>query len=422
MRPLSAYEGIIAARTNKGLYNNFIVGAEYLTPLSKETLLNALASLLQQFPHFSLRIKKYSSIVALPYNVDGSYIDVLPTGTPADICAKYTLHRFEYTKLDKPLFKIIYVIDINTVFFVADHVYFDGTAGKNFHLHLSEALMKGGEIDKFIDTTKFYQYPNPTKLMKFKEREPNSTKISEASFRPPINKALLNTPPPVHNSTILHLSSEETKKLLDCARKNNTKLTSLLYSLGAKTLLKVLNDVSHTNTKFKAMIPINTRSKIDITEDDNYNNVIQFGMFFGKYFDEEDPEYIKRTDVFELSRKFQSNLSASIIDAMNDFEIVETFAKSDFLIIEKNIDGLMESNHEPNSTYVMSNLGVLNSLIIGKMYFDQPMVDGSFGLHLISSTQGGLAMNFTSHRGIPNNIYQNYVDCLSSEIISYCRL
>lgn len=424
MRPLSAYEAVIVARNNQGLYNNFIVGAEYTVPLSKDRVLDALSSLCLKFPHFSLRVDdtNYNCIVSDSYTIDDSYIDVLESATPADICSKYILHKFKYGA-DNPLFKLVYVVDINTVFFVVDHVYFDGTAGKNFHVHLSKILEESEPTSsRFIDTSKFYDYPDPTKMMQFQDRDSKPNKPAAPSFRPPIDEKLMDCQLSIHNSTIIHLSSDETSKLLNYTKVNGTKLTSFLYAITAKKLYEILHTDSLRNTKFKTMIPINARFKIDFTQDANYKNVSEFGMFFGKYFDEIDVEHLSNTELGALSNEFQAKLLANVETAIDDFEVAETIRNTtDPLIFEKNIAGLKSRDSKPNSTLVMSNLGILNSPIINTVHFDQPMVDGSFALHFISSSSGCLALSFNSHRGVPKDIHQSYVEQVSKEIYRYCK-
>jgi hypothetical protein len=401
MRQLSAYEGLILDRARKGIYNNFIVAAEYLIPLSKEILINAVTSLCQKYPHFSLRVEEYKSVFAQPYTIDDSFIEILSTGTVSDICEKFTLYQFKYHNIHEPLFKVIYADHLNAVFFVTDHVYFDGTAAKNFHYHLANSLGVN-TVDKFINTTKFNFYPDPTKILNFQEKHSQKTIVKE-SLKPDLDQNLLNMPMSKHNSTFIYLPAEDTKKLINSARENNTKITSLFQAIGAKIIANLIN----SENIFKSTVAINTRFKIELTPD--YINLTQFGIFYGKYFNETNSNDIRKLDIITLSQIFQGKLSENMENAMQNAEISEAIASKDYNFVDQTMQNLFNRNDKPEVTFAISNLGVLSSSIIGKTYFDQPMVDSSFALYIISS-DSGLTLNIASHRAIPAELYKQFVE------------
>lgn len=411
MRKLSGFEGSYISRTNHDIYYNFIVGAEYKVPLTKDIILDTVARLCWKYPQLSLRVDGYNSIYSQSYTVDDVFIDVVETGDVAEICQKYTLHKFNFDDIDKPLFKLIYVIDTNTIFFIADHIYFDGTSGKNFHILFAKELENRNTAlaTRFINTSGFNEFPDPTKLLNFQKRYKSDTNTTE-SWMPKLDTDLMELPMPVHRSTMITISSEQTKKLLQFARSNDVKLTSLLQSISVKCITRLYK----SDGVFKTLIAVNSRPYIECK--DVYK---EFGILFGKYVNESTVEDIKSTGVVELSQVFQKALNDNKESATKDAEIFETLAMEDYSIVEKVMDRLVAINDKPSIGLVISNLGNIDSPMISSVYFDQPMVDTSFSLHVVSCTDGGMTLNCTSHRAINKYIYQEYVDSFINTLYTF---
>ncbi|KAG0689916.1 RNA polymerase II elongation factor [Pichia californica] len=338
--------------------------------------------------------------------------------TIQSIINKYNNSRLFHYQDMKPLWKIAFLKESNTLFFLMDHTFFDGTAAKNFHYIFANSLHESSTINSLIvDTKKFKEYPDPTILLGFNnETKPSISDLSITTL-PPFDQSLMNTPLPIHNNTFYNISSKDSLKLIEIARSNNTKLTALLYAIAAKSIIS-LSSIKLENTTFKTMIPINTRPKVLKINPNIDTNLIQFGQFFGKYFHLDDPIKILNDSIKEISNYFQSKLNLNVSHAMDDFEVFEFKALKNPLLIDESLQQLYDRNSKPKTTLVMSNLGVLNSKDINKIYFDQPMVDACFGLHFISSSEAGICINFTSHRAVKREDYLTYVSNVKNHIDS----
>lgn len=442
MRPLSAYAAVIASRAEHDIYYAFCVAADYTTPLSRDAILATLAVLCRRFPHFSLQVDTSTvpprctcmpkwDLAKQPGLVDvfsGADDDVTHPNTVEAILKHYNdVPVFRYADKDTPLWKVALLEKTNTLFFVTDHVYFDGTAAKNFHVLFDEALTQtrqpGAERSLLVDTSVFDTYPDPTVLMNFDpaaKPAPASTPDAPTLFPVLDEKIAAAQPLPAHNSTIVHLSAKDSQALVNRARANNTKLTALLYAVAAKSVVPLVDKaaVAASGAKLKAMIPINTRPLV--TSLPQNSDVLQFGLMFGKYFAIEDPATVVQSTLEELSASFQSRLQANIPHAADGYEVFEADARKNFQLVDESMASLYERNLSPKTTLAMSNLGVLKSASghVGKVYFDQPMVDACFGVHFCSSSEAGLSITLNSHRAVPKDVYLQFVNSFTSYIAS----
>lgn len=432
MRNLSVYESSVVSRTEHAVYFNYVVAADYQNiTLSKDLILKNLSILCNKYPQFSLHIdNKIKGVLPkcsyLP-SWDLSTTDIIDIyeginndkdKTIQSIINKYNNSRLFHYQDMKPLWKIAFLKESNTLFFLMDHTFFDGTAAKNFHYIFANSLHESSTINSLIvDTKKFKEYPDPTILLGFNnETKPSISDLSITTL-PPFDQSLMNTPLPIHNNTFYNISSKDSLKLIEIARSNNTKLTALLYAIAAKSIIS-LSSIKLENTTFKTMIPINTRPKVLKINPNIDTNLIHFGQFFGKYFHLDDPIKILNDSIKEISNYFQSKLNLNVSHAMDDFEVFEFKALKNPLLIDESLQQLYDRNSKPKTTLVMSNLGVLNSKDINKIYFDQPMVDACFGLHFISSSEAGICINFTSHRAVKREDYLTYVSNVKNHIDS----
>ena len=353
-------------------------------------------------------------------------VDVLHAGennTVQSVMAHYNNRRvFDYANTHMPLWKVALLESENTLFFITDHAFFDGTAARNFHELFAEALDHLVEYDKFffVDTTKFLPYADPTVLMNFQSTPDTSSPFSVALPPPCISsfdKKLMTSPLPYHNSTFLQLSAADSKALIQKARANNSKLTALIYAIANKAVVPLVAG-SPPGSMIKTMIPINTRSRV--TSIPQESDILQFGLFFGKYFSVEDPVTVASCSLESISKAFQSRLLASIPHAMDDYEVFERKALKNNKLVDDSMQAMYERNGSPRTTLMISNIGVMKNASgqIKQAYFDQPMVDACYGLHLVSSQQGGLSINVASHRAIPQDVYLQYVHNVRSYIKS----
>ena len=422
---LSGFEAYMPSRANHGIYTNFCIAAEYNIKLDLDNVTKALKILCLKFPHFSLTVgdeKLYTSEYIKEYDLLNC-IDVITNSTPKKILAKYNNVKFSYS--DKtPLWKLVLELESNTVFFFMDHTYFDGTAGKNFHIEFSKALdvkPSNDDDDSTIINTQGlfnYNYPNATKMMNFKPRD-IEPKPMEDIARPIIDPELMKKPMWNHNSTLFHLSKEQTNKLVNFSRDNGFKLTSLLNSIGSKAIISAFPESStpKSDMKFRSRTAINTRYKVESTP---FNDIITtFGLFISRLSNDTDFQSIEDGEIIEMSKNFQKYLSENKESASEASEYLETQALKDRSFIDKSLDDLKENNGKPNISFVISNLGMISDETIKTVYFDQPMAGAVFAILLISSSNSGATFNLTSHRAIPKEVYNNYVTNFQTLINSF---
>ena len=398
---LSAYETSMCVSSNKGLYNNFIIGAEYKELLSLGKIINAVKQLCLKYPQFSLAVSKdYHSEFINEYDLKNC-IDIVNDSSIEEILQKYTDLKFNYA--DKvPLWRVVLDSKTNTLFFVVDHTYFDGTAGKTFHVEFCKVLGDDDIVEDSIIRPKFESYPTSTEMMGFQDRFVGSGIIDKGTY-PKMDERLMNSPYFKHNYQVVHLSKEKTDNLVKLARDNGFKLTGLMYSIASKAIVDSYEDKE--NKKIRTMIAINSRFKVGSQIDPLF---YKFGLFYGTYFHINDISFIKNSEIIEIGKDFQKGLNENKDKCMEDCEVLETKAKNDRSIIEQSQDDMASRDSCPLTTLTISNLGVLNDNKVSKVYFDQPMIDSAFALHLISSNDC-IALNFTSHRAIPNEIYNTYI-------------
>ena len=423
---LSGYEAYMPSRANHQIYTNFGIAAQYNTQLDLNIVTKALKVLCLKFPHFSLTVgdeKLYTSEYINEYDLVNC-IDVIPNSTPQKIFAKYTQLKFSYSN-KTPLWKVVLNSDSNILFIFMDHTYFDGTAGKNFHVEFSKALdIKPSNDDSTIINTQglfSYNYPNATKMMNFKPRNVKPKPMGDIA-RPTIDLELMKKPMWDHNTTLIHLSKEQTNKLVNFSRNNGFKLTSLLNSIGSKAVVSVYPESGNLKSemKFRSLTAINTRYKVEST---SFNDIITtFGLFISRLTNDTDFQSIEDGEIIQMSKNFQKYLSENKEAASEDSEFFETKALKDRSIIDKTLDNLKAINDKPNFSLVISNLGMISNEKIKTVYFDQPMVDALFAIHLISSANSGVTFNLTSHRAIPKEVYNNYVTNFQTLINSFCNL
>lgn len=402
MRLLSPYEAVVVSRANHHIYYTFAVGAKYNIELNKEKVLDALTLICQQYPHFSLRVGEgfTCDFTKSKYTIDETYIDSITSDLLEEKLAYYNSFKFDYT-IDQPLWKLVYVTDINSLYFIVDHTYFDGTASRNFHESFSQKY--NNEIaTREVDPTVFNEYPDPTVLMGFESRK--ATPSIAETVEPivvDIDEEKAKQPMVVHRKKLINLGLQKTNHLLSVCRENNIKITGLMYAIASKSLTKAIPNSK--DKAFKTMIPINTRPA------NAPHDVIQYGMFFGKYFHTDTTKDIANTNIFKLAQSFQKLLVENIPKAMDDYQVFQTNALNDPKLVDSSMQAMADRNNKPISTIAMSNIGVINSAIIDDVYFDQPLVDAYFALHIVSSNANGMTLNFESHRGISLSTYESYI-------------
>ena len=434
LSPLSAYEAAMVARCNAGVYKAYTVGAQYTQPLSKPTIAAALALLCNRFPAFSLSVgpsPDYLSSYLDPYTIGDDLIELVDVEDPEVKCADDLVRKYVHMDIPldgtTPLWRCVYYPTDNVLFFYMVHVFFDGTAAKNFHIEFAKVLddLETAEnTTTYVDTTQFKRFPSMTDLLKFQPRYASTPTMSSLSSLPatlpPLDAQLLESQPMyMHNYKRVPYSKAATNSLIAMARQHGVKLTALLYAFATKAIVRALgkekgNDVDGV---VKTLIPVNTRFMIDKVDKMDVDTT--FGLLFGKSEHVATPQHIANTDTVTLVRSFQEQLAADVPNAMHGAEVFETaVAEQGRHLIEESMRKLAERNGNPEVTLVMSNLGVLAHDKILDVYFDQPMVDSCFALHFVTSAASGISLSFTSHRAVPVAVFKDFVDGVVARIDS----
>jgi hypothetical protein len=443
MPPLSAYEAVTAARCNAGVYKTYTVGAQYKQPLSKPIIAAALALLCNRFPAFSLCVgpsPDYVSSYLDPYTIGDDLIDVVDVEDPNMKCADDVVRKYVHLDIPldgtTPLWRCVYYTGDNVLFFYMVHVFFDGTAAKNFHLEFAKALDEleaAYKTNTYVDTSQFKPFPSMTDLLKFQPRYASAPAMSSLSslpaMLPPLDTQLLESQPMyMHNYKRVPYSKAATDSLIVTARLHGVKLTALLYAFATKSIVEVLGkedvvDVDGHGNVVRTFIPVNTRFMVgkdtDSDADADADVDVTFGQLFGKSMHVATPQYVADTDTVQLARSFQVQLTADVPNAMHGAEVFETaVTEQGRHLIDESMHQLAERNGNPGSTLVMSNLGVLAHEKILDVYFDQPMVDACFALHFVSSATKGISLSFTSHRAVPVGAFKDFVERVVARIDS----
>ena len=407
---LSAFETYMSLLASHRIYNNFIVGAQFKPLIKPNKIANVVSRLCRKHPQFSLTVGKgHHQEYLPPYDVKNC-IDVIDNSNPNKILEKYTALKFSYS--DKvPLWKLVLDSKSNTLFFVADHTYFDGTAVKKVYHEICKSFdePEDDKLENSIIKPNFESYPTSAEMMKFEDKiveiEPN---IKGSS--PEMDNELLKLPYYKHNYEVVHLSKEKSKHLIKLSRDNGFRITSLIYAIANKA---IVNSYDHNEEfeKLRTIIAVNTRFKISPEVDQMLN---EMGLFFGIYTHYDDISYVKNAEIFEMAKNFQNGLNDNKHKCNDYWEHLETKSKIDRSIIDKAIHEIKLRDSKPLNTLFISNINVIGDDKIGKVYFDQPMFDSAFSLHLASSNDG-MSLNFTCHRAIPRKIYDTYV----SNVLGY---
>ena len=403
---LSAFETFMNTLACHRIYNNFIVGAQFKPILTTNKIANAVSKLCKKYPQFSLTVADdHHSEYLKKYNVRDC-IEIIDNSNPQQILEKYTALHFDYRN-GKPNWKLVLDSNSNTLFFVADHTYLDGTAAKNAYSEICKSLddqdIDIDNIENNIIEPKFGPYHTSAEMMKFEERSIDAN--PNVGTSPPLDHSLLNSPYYKHTYQVINLNKEKSEKLLKIARENGFKFTGLIYSIASKAILNSYKDTGEFN-KLRSLILINSRFRIHSKANELFS---KFGLFFGFYYHYDDISFVKNSNISEIGKKFQIDLNENMDNCLEFWENLETHSLRDKSIIENAINSIKLNDSKPTTTLEISNIGLLNSDKISKVYFDQPMFDSAFGLHLFSSNDY-TSLNFTSHRGLPKEIHEKYVN------------
>lgn len=323
-RDLSYLEKYFYWRTNKNYYTNYRILVEYSIDLTPEKLYYALSKLLYKHSPLTMDIMPCKNLSSLGYgftileniklNDIVEFINDDTLDNAEEICNKFQYEHFIYST-GKPLWRLK-VINSRYILFYCDHILFDGTSGKNFHIKLSNELnneipsivsQKFNGLDSLIFQKSLveesYQvFPSPTDIINYSgpilttiykllvellpknlsnlikywfSKNPYSRILSyeEIQYRDvKINSNLEDC------CKIINLNSDEINSIIKLCRSKNVKLTSLMVILANMSAGKFINGLGKDTV---TSIPVNIRGSID--EKKAKNIYKHYTSLFGLY-------------------------------------------------------------------------------------------------------------------------------------------
>lgn len=432
-RELSGYELSMMHRDLEGVYSNFIVAAKYKTPLSNAILSSFLSDLCSKWSQMVLQVYNKDTLKPLKSISYNQAIENLSSRKyeSDEVAVTAILREFNNLQFDlgveSPLWKVL--IYKNIVFFICNHVLFDGTTGKVFHQLYADFLDSNSTIKCESDLIFDLKYhPNfkidksPIELIT-NMLPPNDWKPPPtiANAIPEFDLKLMDQPIYNHHSTNYQIPNNDTIKIIQAARKHGVKLTAVLYGLMTSSLSST-GLLKNGGDKLTTLIPINLRPFVN-----DKSKEYPFALLFGKWVPAVDietiPKSFKYQGFWDYCQTFQSGLNKAIPQSFYPIGYAENSFLEDKRVPMIGMKKLasLEKNLNPTHCFAMSNIGALTSSKCERAWFDQPMVDSAFACHVIGSPQV-LTLNFMAHRGIPDNDYQLYVnssiECIKSFIKS----
>lgn len=406
-------------RDLEGAYSNFIVGVQYAQAPTCSQMRAFLAGLCQTWSQLCLQVYEHRELRPLAQITYENVVDTVETDFPTvDAAAASILHDYNSLVFPlgvaSPLWRI--VLYRETVFFVCNHVLFDGTSGKIFHDHLAAFMQDPKSSDShllFSLGNGFSIDPSPIALLS-SLMPPKTWKAPAAvsNAYPNFEESLLDSPLFRHRSTFHHISKKDTAKLLELARANDIKLTALLYGAvnAALAAADILPDAPLTT-----LIPVNMRPFVG-----DKSREYPYALLFGKWVPAVDkctiPPPGPSPAMWLFCQEFQSGLARAIPQSFYPMGAGEYAfeANPDVPMLSMKTLASRAKNINPTHTTAMSNIGALRSPLVLRAWFDQPTVDAAFACHIIGAN--GLSLNLMGHRGISETHYKNYVAAVIAAI------
>lgn len=457
IRDLSYVEEFFFWRTHLGHYTNYRILGEYdVESVTANSLSYALSTMLNKFSALTMNLKPVTieSPTGFGYHlVDKVFLsDVVDfielseeTCNPEFILNNFTHERFYYGN-NKPLWKLK-VFNYKYILFYCDHLLYDGTSGKNFHIELSKSLLDFQTVrseescdlnsvvfDKStIDFGKYQVIPDPTKVINY--TPPVLTTIYElimalapkpirrflyywTSGNPYVKQMSLNNlsykecklfPDETSTVKIIHLESAKVKSLIKIARDHDVKLSSLLIILANLSFSQFIKNEGQDS---KYSIPVDIRFKVDDKKGGelcpNFSKL--FGLYVGCVV-------IEMPEISKLcpDGKLDWDIVKYVNDQIHDNREASAYVVSLLRFVNRK-KFLQEKVEEKDlATFELSNLGVVdNNKTLSQLWFDQP--PELFSCNVISTKTGGINLTLRCVNEQWVNAYfetmKNYIDSM----------
>lgn len=427
-REISFVERYFFWRTQLKYYSNYRILVEYNEELTPEKIYHALTRMLYKYSALTMDLmpsKKndlgYRFVLVDEVKLGDvvEFIDDDRFASVQEILNSYHEVGFSYGT-NKPLWRLK-VIQKKYILFFCDHILYDGTSGKNFHIELSKEIANG--IPKIISGSfkglesiifsksmvdfstyqiqpapvHLFDYNRPYGVMLFKllivllpvklsnivrywfSGSPyyNILAYNELDY-----KSLRHHPGKSSSCRIISLDSFQLNSLLKVARLHNVKLTSLLLVLANMSFGRF---VASSGKDTLNSIPVNIRRIIDMEA--GHRLCKNFSTLFGLYVGDiriRLPCINKLCPDDQLNWSLVSYVNKTIHDEVPNSHIILGFLR--FVNVKSFI--VEEYKKETKSSFEISNLGQIAAThknIIGA-WFDQP--PGLFSVNAISTESG----------------------------------
>lgn len=428
-RDMSYVELFFFWRTQLDHYSNYRILVEYNEELTTEKVYHALTRMMYKYSALTMDLMPSSTSkfghqfvvvdeVRLSDVVEFIQNDKL--ANVEEILEKYHKESLRYGK-NKPLWRLK-VINGKYALFFCNHILYDGTSGKNFHIELSKEIANG--IPKIISGSftgldsivfeksmvEFDQYqlpPSPVDIIDY--NKPYSgllyivlaallpTKLSNLikrwfsgnpytsilAFDEVEYKSFRSDPKNTSSSRVINLDSFQLNSLIKTARLHNVKLTSLITVLAHISMGKF---IASSGKDTVTSIPINIRGSIKMEKANKLCN--NFSPLFGLYMG---AIRLQLPSINKLCPDGQINWSLATFVNKYIHENISTsrllLGVLKFINIKRFI--VKEHEKEKKATFELSNLGQIGAEhknIIGA-WFDQPGC--LFSANMISCGSGG---------------------------------
>jgi hypothetical protein len=410
-------------RTQLNHYSNYRVIVEYSEKLTIDKVYNAITNMMYKYSTLAADVRLNKS-TKLEYDVGFAdhvqlkdvveFINNEKFNNIETIMNFYQHEAFKFGS-NKPLWKLKIINSKYAVFF-NDHIFFDGTSGKNFHIEFSKQLknplfsqnntLDSTVFDKsMVDFDEYQITPKPTDIINFNaplgytilrlitEFAPRSITnffkywFSQNPYAKVLTynsvsmKSLKLIPEENNECRNLHLTSDKVNSLIKISRSYNVKLTSLIITLAH---LSMAQYISYTGDDVKTNIPVNLRPLIDLEKAKQLCS--NFSPLFGLYVGVISLELPCITKIcpdgklnWDLVKYINEKIHNNIDKSAYDFGLLRLVNTKRFII-----DKYAKND---KSTLEISNLGVLpdNDNMI-QAWFDQP--SEIFSINMISTTKG----------------------------------
>lgn len=427
-RDISFPEEYCFWRTQLKTYTNYKILVEYSHDITQEALYHALTRMLYRYSALTTNVMPTNTnkigfnfvlVDTVQFGDVVEFIEDENLENPEKILDSTYDTYFTYGN-NKPLWKL-QIINKKFILFYCDHIIYDGTSGKNFHIELSKELCISAPsitsnsyhgLDSIlfqksmIDFDSYQLIPSPPQIIDYNGSFGLTlykllVALTPETFSKWLKRWLDGNPyskmmnydtitykecklVPNEKSTcrIIHLTQNQLNSLLKVARAHQIKLTSLIIMLGNLSCAKY---ITGKDNDIVVGVPVNMRPLIqEETANKLCNNFSSlFGLYVGVLF----------VDLPAMSKLCpDGNINWDLVKYVNGY-IHDNFktAPVDYGLLRfTDIKQYIVETHEKNEKYAfeISNLGMIpseNSNIVNA-WFDQPTQ--IFSVNMISTANG----------------------------------